>query len=493
MDERLVETMLLLQENSFEKGSITGVSDTKVIDSFAKRIGNIEAKSTHGSSCAEKSSLDVAVSFFGSAPDAGQVRNAFDAVRPGGTVIAVMPSGYLRLSRILRAFPGARVYGLSPSLDDLRLAVPVGNSACAAASLALYQPSLKKAKMRKAVAYCLARLGLAMMWARWLMLVWRTESPDTARGLPSLLHECFGEEIEFALFTGTPGYLRKPTMQIMDASGDILGYCKVATSPQTREVVENEERTLKLLSGIDLGAAMVPELVYSGGLTDGTPVLVQSTKKEHLSAAPLSPDAVHGDFLIRLFKQTKQEQQFLESAVFLDIRKRLSRLSGNAGDGLIRDLLAAFEWSSGMLENAKIPLCLAHRDFTPWNTFLAGGRLYVFDWEFARTGWIPLADAFHFVLQKGILVDHAGEGILWERLMGETSQEGRFLKDHAMKVGISGGIYRAFLAFYLVDMITTYLLHHHGYGQVNADGQELLARWKGLLARVMGTEGSSSR
>jgi hypothetical protein len=492
MDERLVETMLLLPENSFGKGLFSGISDREAMEGFAKRIGHMEMTSIHELGHAQKTSFDVAVSFFEAAPGAGQVRKVFDAVRPGGTVIVVMPSGYFRLPRISRIFPGARVYGLSPSLDDLRLAVPIENSACAAASLALYQPSLKRAKLRKAVAYYLARLGLTMVWVRWLMLVWRTESPDMAKGLFSLFRERFGEEIELALFTGTPGYLRKPTVQIMDASGGILGYCKVAINSQTKEVVENEARTLELLSSVDLGPATVPELIHCGGLPDGTTVLVQSTKKEHLSAAPLSPGRVHADFLARLFKQTRQERQFLESPPSLEVRKKLSRPGENAGEGLMRQLLAAFEWSSGTLESAKIPLCLAHRDFTPWNTFLAGERLYVFDWEFARSSWIPLADAFHFVLQKGILVDHAEEGLLWERLTGDASEERRFLRNYVADTGIGESAYRALLAFYLVDMITTYLVHYEGYGQVNADGQELLARWKGLLARVMEMEGSSS-
>jgi hypothetical protein len=105
--------------------------------------------------------------------------------------------------------------------------------------------------------------------------------------LPSLLRERFGEEIELALFTGTPGYLRKPTIQVTHPSGTILGYCKIGANEETRAVVANEARILKLLSGIDIGTAAVPELVFCGSLQDGTVVLLQSTRKKHLSSAPL--------------------------------------------------------------------------------------------------------------------------------------------------------------------------------------------------------------
>jgi thiamine kinase-like enzyme len=46
----------------------------------------------------------------------------------------------------------------------------------------------------------------------------------------------------------------------------------------------------------------------------------------------------------------------------------------------------------------QIPVCLAHGDFTPWNTFLQDGRLYVFDWEYANLAWPVGFDLAHFIL-----------------------------------------------------------------------------------------------
>ncbi len=488
MDERLGETLLLLPENSFEKGLIAGISDKKVIEGFAKRIKRIEMTDIHGLGHVERSSFDVAVSFFEAAPDAGQVRNIFEAVRPGGTVIVVMPSGYLRLPLISRVYPGARVYGLSPSLDDPRLAVPIGNSACAAASLALYQPSRRKAKLRRIVAYYLARLGFATVWARGLMLVWRTESADTVSGLPSLLRERFGEEIELALFTGTPGYLRKSTIQVMHPSGTVLGYCKIGANEETRAVVANEARILELLSDIDIGTAAVPELVFSGSLQDGTVVLLQSTRKKHLSSAPLVPGAAHRDFLARLFRETRKERGFRESVAYREMSARLPMVERHVDETLVRDLSDVFAWSSGIMQDKGIPLCLAHRDFTPWNTFLAEDRLYVFDWEFARTDWVPFGDAFHFVLQKGILVDHTQENLLWEKLTADATLEGKFLRDLVASIGVGEDVYYSLLALYLVDIVTTYVLHQNRYGQTSKDGQELLGCWKAILARLVKTK-----
>nr|MBP7527636.1 hypothetical protein [Syntrophorhabdaceae bacterium] len=351
---------------------------------------------------------------------------------------------------------------------------------------ALYQPSLLKARFRKFVAYYLARLGLPMLWTPWIMCVSYKKRPSVPKGLHAILGNCFGADFELALFTGTPGYLRKPTIQIMDASGSILGYCKMAENSQTRVVVENEANAIKLLTGLDLGDTIVPNIIFSGETSDGIAVLIESTQKKHLSSAPLSPETIHSDFLVRLFEETKTELRFREAPVYQEIMDRISGLDGYAEEGLLLDIVDALEWSSAVVDSAKIPLCFAHRDFTPWNTFLAEEHLYVFDWEFGRRNWAPLCDAFHFVLQKGILVDRAGEDVLWERLSGHESKEGRFLKKCATLTGIGENVYPALLAFYFIDMITTYLFHYKGHGHTPIDGQELLGRWKGLLNRVMG-------
>lgn len=492
MDERLAETMLLLPENSFEKGLITGISDAKVIESLGERIRHIEMADAQGLGHVEKDSFDIVFSFFGATPDLRTVGRVLDAVRSGGTAIVVMPSGCSNLSKISKAFPDSQVYGLSPSLEDLRLAVPLSSRVCTAASLALYQPSLAKARLRRAIAYCLARLGLVMVWARWLMLVWRKEAVDTGKGLPSAFRERFGEDVKLALFTGTPGYLRKPTIQIMDGYGAILGYCKVAGNPQTKAVVKNEARVLERLANFDLGTATVPKLIFSGAQPDGTIVLVQSTRKKHFSSAPLTPGDIHSDFLARIFAETRTLQKFKESSAYREVADRLPSVKEHMDEECARNLSAALEWTSEVVESEKVPLCLAHRDFTPWNTFLAGRNLYVFDWEFARFGWTPLVDAFHFVLQKGILVDHAEEDVLWRKVTEDREQEGRFLKKYAVSVGIEGAAYYGLLAFYLTDMVTTYLVHYREAGCDTMDGQELIRRWTGMLKRLMKARGRLS-
>lgn len=52
----------------------------------------------------------------------------------------------------------------------------------------------------------------------------------------------------------------------------------------------------------------------------------------------------------------------------------------------------------------SLPSAAAHGDFTPWNTTISQGELYVYDWEEFRLNEIPWFDALHFVFQTELLL-----------------------------------------------------------------------------------------
>lgn len=63
-----------------------------------------------------------------------------------------------------------------------------------------------------------------------------------------------------------------------------------------------------------------------------------------------------------------------------------------------------------------IPAGYSHGDFTPWNMFVKGNKLALIDWEMADPCAPLLFDAFHFVLQQGVLVDHLDYKTLKQQL-----------------------------------------------------------------------------
>jgi hypothetical protein len=495
MDKRISELCNLLPADQYQNGLIAGFQDRSVIDGCGKWIDNIEISDLENSNKWKENGFDLVLCYLPNTQQTTVIRNVLRSLHKGGTAVFLTPSkisaGYLE--KIISAQENdtdqgrrkyLRSYGLTPSLEDIRLIVPLRNKACTAASLALYQPSLKKAKMRKYLAYIIGRAGLSSLWIPYRLIISQNSHVGSQQGIPAHAKKIFGNHIDFALFTGTPGYLRKTTIQIMDHAGSILGYCKIGNNPQTKAVLQNEADMLDLLSRLSLGRALTPTKLFAGESHSGDFCLIQSTKKGHLSSAPLIPGDVHLDFLTRLMEQTGREGAFLESPCYREVAERLTSVYGYADTGKYQELSKALEWASQVLSRNKITLFLAHRDFTPWNTFISEGQLFVFDWEFARTGWIPLADAFHFILQKGIIVDRCLPDVLWQRLFSESSSYGRFIKQCSAVIGAAEETVLALLAFYLCDILTMYLYQYEQEGVVPPDGQRLIGSWTGLLNMI---------
>jgi aminoglycoside phosphotransferase (APT) family kinase protein len=118
---------------------------------------------------------------------------------------------------------------------------------------------------------------------------------------------------------------------------------------------------------------------------------------------------------------------------------------------LIDAALAEVEQRIGV---CRLPACLAHGDFAPWNVRVQAGRLFAFDWEYAQAGANPLHDYLHFHLMSRL----ARHRPLGTRFMAPLlSRAGR----HADSVfGVRSGVAEAAGALalhYLLDVITFYV------------------------------------
>jgi hypothetical protein len=115
---------------------------------------------------------------------------------------------------------------------------------------------------------------------------------------------------------------------------------------------------------------------------------------------PASPCSLH-------LEQTLGQ---LESSTTRDVLETLR--------GAVRDCLACMrDWTG--------PFVFAQGDFAPWNFRIHDDRVFVFDWEYARHGANPLADAFnYFLIQRTLAGRSMSNGFLAgvARRGGETAQ-----------------------------------------------------------------------
>ena len=190
---------------------------------------------------------------------------------------------------------------------------------------------------------------------------------------------------------------------------------------------------------------LVPEAVALR-LESGSWILIQLTRKTLRSKVVHEWGALQENFLKRLYVATAKEIAWEESDVaqaLRDLREHVDWLpDGVDGDVVARRIDAVMERMVGK----RVMYGAYHGDFTPWNMFVEGGELFVFDWEYA--GWrYPMGlDRYHFWMQTALFEKHWGVEEL-TRYMG--SDEGKWID-------------REMLEMYVLDVMSKYVMREGG-------------------------------
>ncbi len=283
---------------------------------------------------------------------------------------------------------GGQCYAVIAARSNARWwLIPLGNSRAAAAGLEMLQPISLPAKIAKIMALIITKFGSQCLLGKGILRL---------SGLPNLGETFSGRMAYMSFFTGTDGPHRKTTMQFMDSGGVILGYCKMSRKSHIRPYLRNEADMLAHVAAIGLRSANIPSvLAYRDDAA--ITLLVTDSLKSNNYIVPRILGTDHIAFLVEL----KMHTEYVGSGRLLDNlaaqRQDIEgRFSAQVGPKWLARLVRVEKKLRPYVD--KIPLCLCHGDFTPWNTFIQGNRLYVFDWEYARVDWPVGFDFIHFSL-----------------------------------------------------------------------------------------------
>jgi thymidylate kinase len=198
---------------------------------------------------------------------------------------------------------------------------------------------------------------------------------------------------QMAIFTGTPGPNRKAV--IFQPAGTLEGeFIKIPMGIYAKLQIDNEIKALQEIQKLDLQQVIIPNLTKNGVQNIRTH---QSERANHL----LPP---HFAALNEIYQQTYICKPLRESAMwhktgfYLNQVTHINKFSKSFLNNL-QKLYAAFDTTE------TYSFALAHKDFTPWNLFIADNTLQAYDWEMASFDTPVLFDAFHFIFQQGILVE----------------------------------------------------------------------------------------
>ncbi|TVQ67110.1 MAG: hypothetical protein EA360_03245 [Balneolaceae bacterium] len=275
----------------------------------------------------------------------------------------------------------------------------------------------------------------------------------------------------WALFTGTPGPNNKMVLYTESENGS--RFLKI---PVTGEACETVEREFSGTSGI---RSLNPEHVtipaatlYENGILELEDAGSSGTRSNIFSG-------LHKSMLTEICTKTAVKLETSESPGFNKSLKRLGSAKATRDERIPRALINRLSQLGSELAKSKMVFTMSHGDFTPWNMFITDGKLAVYDWELADDS-TPLGfDAFHFIIQKGVLIDHKS----WKEIRNEidilTGKWGHSLSE---KYGVSWSLC---LKFYLFMNISNHLYLYSRQEKWHKQIDWLLDTWNEALSEIL--------
>lgn len=256
-------------------------------------------------------------------------------------------------------------------------------AACARAGLEMFQPTTLAARLAKSALQLQTRHERLQPTGKYRIHL---------SGTPVFLAAFDRPGLCCAYFTGTDGPHRKTAAQVMTAEGEIVGYAKATGNPLVKRYIENEASQLEAIAGLRLSAALVPKLIEHRH-EHGVARLVTDTLRApgHIVSKELGEP--HDRFLAELAAKTARPGG---AETLAELSRTLDALRSVLSGAWVTRLSHGIARLAPTI--AALPVGLAHGDFTPWNTFIVGNRLYVFDWEYAHPIYPLGFDRVHFIL-----------------------------------------------------------------------------------------------
>jgi thiamine kinase-like enzyme len=129
---------------------------------------------------------------------------------------------------------------------------------------------------------------------------------------------------------------------------------------------------------------------------------VQSSPPHQTRPAPKKWNYLYDEALKEMASLGIERKKLSESDFWKQLRDRVCQIGNNYWR---RTLEGFMEQILSRLGDRELSFHLAHGDFAPWNTLLAGGQLYLYDWEYTLESAPAGYDLFHFAVQRALLVE----------------------------------------------------------------------------------------
>ena len=340
--------------------------------------------------------------------------------------------------------PPDSVFALIPAVHRPPLLVPTDRRA-AAAAVRHYSATRSPAArlyVRALAAGLASGLGRALLRGK----VW-VDAPAGTDTIERYLRSVMSLDVRVSIELGRARANRKPVLQILNGSGQAVGFAKIGVNPLTSSLVRAEHESLERLSRAGLRHIAIPEVLHYD-TWHGLDVLVLSALPAWRPRRPL-PGSRLATAMAELARVDGLCSEPLVGGEYLgQLRARLA--SADEGPEQAA-LMKALETVATRADGAVLTFGCWHGDWAPWNMANTGRGLLVWDWE-RFTGGVPLGfDALHYWLQSEVGMNRRDP----RTAAGACLERAPVLLD---SFGIPARDAQLTAVLYLADLATRYLV-----------------------------------
>lgn len=224
----------------------------------------------------------------------------------------------------------------------------------------------------------------------------KIEKLSVSKNILEIISKYCQKDYSVAVYGGNWGSKQnhKITLQIYDER-QVFFYVKVAKDPIILELFEREKNTIERLEG----NGIVEYAKYVDTVQKNEwQLFIQEPVNGYEQVIDFTQ--VHMDKLIKLNEKFGLDCSFEETDLCKLVTEEKSRGLEQKDYALIDK---AYEKVKQWMESESVKCSLAHGDFTPWNVYVNGDSLYMFDLEYSQDKATPFFDFYHYIFQTAIV------------------------------------------------------------------------------------------
>jgi len=266
----------------------------------------------------------------------------------------------------------------------------------------------------------------------------------------------------YAIFTGTPGFWRKPVVQFSH-NKRVVSYAKIPINKQTELVISNEKKHLLDIQKLRLKNIVHPTTIHNSKLL----LLTNISSKKQINTSLFS--MCHFNAIQELKEKSIQKEILEDSVFFKNLNQQIKKCNSNVHFPKINKVITYI--FNSINKNEFVELHIAHGDFTNWNTTLLNNQLYCYDWEM-KIDKAPLYyDVFHFLHQTATFIKHKKENI-YKKTISFLDKNGIQFSSEKLKIAY---------ILYLLDVISKNIVLTSKQKSVSKDQKSMITNWYASL------------